>query len=1159
MDLLVKRKWLTNNTTIGELYVNGVFECYTLEDKDRDLLGSMTTGEIAQKKIFSKTAIPRGTYPVTVTTTGITSNVGQKNGMLPLVGNVRGFSGIRIHVGNNATHTEGCLLLGTGKGNDTISGSTSAVNAAFTKILNAINGGQSVSITYVLEVASDTRTADDSTPASQNSGNANGNSGGSGSAQLPNTTEANGNSGSNGQGAGATGNGGGNGGSNNLGDMQGLTNNFSQTFEQINRNVGNLEAGDVDVTWGKGLTGDDSDWIGLKQFLIYLGTRYVPQSVFPFVELIPVSKVESSSNVDADKEKFSHGEDAYIRDGKIPKDVNSNLSNSKSKEDKKTLDRLKFLTELPPGFSEEKFNVGAKASNEASGTADLFTIDPFKEGIEFMGELSESGKKIYEQRNIGVRAYGQLVLNPGSIEGVPSKPGAIGFTSMEIQAGSQSDNGLALISMEIKDIQGNKFTDINSPWAFIYDVRPGSAGGDFFFRYGWQIRLPMPNDNADLSSQRFWNHEGWKLFPDGIKNSIQNQLQPGKQYITLTQSLNDGPSDDSTTEGNQPPAERLALFDEGIDFDASSGKVKVSRNLVEDNYVRISILNPEMSMDENGVATAKLTFRTTGAITKLIPITYAITTRRLLGLDKKLNLGDLLLALEDDSAKFGYVFLDTKEQKLKKEKFRSQLTFRSATQNDRRFPNVYIVGPESGGMSGTIHPDDITIKIPKKLRNQMLSPSKENDLTLIRWFRQVLQENECELQSAATGSGAGINSAWIITTTQKINQSRANIRKVNSEAGDPNAELLNFFRSEKDVFSYRFQGSLVETMTVEKTDSPNALKIQADFTVGDLADLESENKTDSETLNEVNKPITADDRKRNLTVIFSQMQNITMEGLCHPWMAPGKRFWVKGMGFYDGEYLCLQVTHKLNHHKFTTHLQGARMMVNDEQERDREIRENAATNGQSNFSTQTTKQQSNEKPVKTKAAVNDTPATKPLDQSGYLLTLEQLTQISKKKNKKTLESVIGPLNDTMKKYSINTPLRICHFLAQVMHESGEFAWYREFASGSAYEGRADLGNTQTGDGVKFKGRGAIQITGRANYQKVSDAFGVDFITNPVLLEQINYGTQAAGWYWDRRHLNTYADQDNLKEVTRRVNGGTNGLTDRAYFLQQARVVLMPGT
>lgn len=1149
MDMLVKRKYLTDNTTIGELYINNVFECYTLEDKDRDLLGSMTTGEIQQKKIFSKTAIPRGTYPVLVTATGITSNVGQKNGMLPLVNNVRGFSGIRIHVGNNATHTEGCLLLGTSKANDTIGGSTAAVNAAFTKILNAINAGQSVSITYVLDLTGgfDKRTADNSTPASQGSGNSNGNSGGSGSAQLPNSQDVNGNNSV----TGASGQGG-----NNIGDMEGLTSNFNQTFEQINRNVSNLEAGDVDVTWGKGLTGDDSDWIGLKQFLIYLGTRYTPQSVFPFVELIPVSKVESSENVDADKEKFSHGENPYIRDGKIPKDVESQLGGSKSKEDKKTLDRLKFITELPPGYNEEKFNTGAKASNEASGTADLFSLDPFKEGLEFLGEMSSSGKKVFEQRNIGVRAYGQLVLNPSSIEGVPSKPGAIGFTSLEIQAGSQSDNGLALISMELKDIQGNKFTDINSPWAFIYDVRPGSAGGDFFFRYGWQIRLPMPNDNADISAKRFWSHEGWKLFPESVKKAIQNQLQPGKQYITLTQSLNDGPSDDSTTEGNQPPSERLALFDEGIDFDATSGKVKVSRSLVEDNYVRISILNPEMSLDENGVATAKLTFRTTGAITKLIPITYAITTRKLLGLDKKINLGDLLLAVEDDSAKFGFLFLDGKEQKLKKEKYRSQLTFRSATQDNRRFPNVFIIGPESGGMTGTIHPDDIAITIPKKMRNQMLNPGKENDLTLIRWFRQVLQENECELSSAATGSGAGINAAWIITTTQKINQSKANIRKVNSEANDPNAELLNFMKSEKDVFAYRFQGSLVESMTVEKTDSPNALKIQADFTVGDLADSDSESKDEKDSLQEINKPITADDRKRNLTVIFSQMQNITLQAICHPWMGPGKRFWVKGMGFYDGEYLCLQVTHKLDHHKFTTQIQGARMLVNDEQEKDRELKENAAANGNNNFSKQTTKQQANETPVKSKPAANSTQPAKPLDQNGFLLTLEQLTQISKKKNKKTLESVIGPLNDTMKKYQINTSLRICHFLAQVMHESGEFSWYREFASGAAYEGRADLGNTQTGDGVKYKGRGAIQITGRANYQKVTDSFGVDFINNPVWLEQINYGTQAAGWYWDRRHLNTYADQDDLREVTRRVNGGTNGLTDRAYYLQQAKVVLI---
>lgn len=144
-----------------------------------------------------------------------------------------------------------------------------------------------------------------------------------------------------------------------------------------------------------------------------------------------------------------------------------------------------------------------------------------------------------------------------------------------------------------------------------------------------------------------------------------------------------------------------------------------------------------------------------------------------------------------------------------------------------------------------------------------------------------------------------------------------------------------------------------------------------------------------------------------------------------------------------------------------------------------------------------------------------------------------------------------PLIDTMQRYSINTPLRQAAFIAQIAHESGLFKYVREIASGAAYEGRKDLGNTQPGDGKKYKGRGLIQITGRANYAAISKDFGVDFISNPELLETPQYAALSAGWYWNTRKLNELADKGNFREITRRINGGFKGYAEREKYYFEA--------
>jgi putative chitinase len=152
----------------------------------------------------------------------------------------------------------------------------------------------------------------------------------------------------------------------------------------------------------------------------------------------------------------------------------------------------------------------------------------------------------------------------------------------------------------------------------------------------------------------------------------------------------------------------------------------------------------------------------------------------------------------------------------------------------------------------------------------------------------------------------------------------------------------------------------------------------------------------------------------------------------------------------------------------------------------------------------------------------------------------------------------SPLDRTMQRYGIDTPLRRAHFLAQVGHESGALRYEEELASGEAYEGRADLGNTKPGDGPRFKGRGLIQLTGRANYAAYGEARGIDFTRGDApsrIAEDPELAADVAGWFWQSRKLNARADVDDVRAVTRRVNGGYNGLADRIEYLRRAKFFL----
>jgi len=147
------------------------------------------------------------------------------------------------------------------------------------------------------------------------------------------------------------------------------------------------------------------------------------------------------------------------------------------------------------------------------------------------------------------------------------------------------------------------------------------------------------------------------------------------------------------------------------------------------------------------------------------------------------------------------------------------------------------------------------------------------------------------------------------------------------------------------------------------------------------------------------------------------------------------------------------------------------------------------------------------------------------------------------------------IQQAMQEFEITSYLREAAFLAQLAHESGELRYMEEIASGSAYEGRKDLGNTQPGDGKRYKGRGPIQLTGRANYTKYGGLLGLDLVNNPTVAATPEVGFRIAGQFWKLNGLNALADQQDFRQITKRINGGYNGLDDRTMYYNRAKKVL----
>lgn len=204
-----------------------------------------------------------------------------------------------------------------------------------------------------------------------------------------------------------------------------------------------------------------------------------------------------------------------------------------------------------------------------------------------------------------------------------------------------------------------------------------------------------------------------------------------------------------------------------------------------------------------------------------------------------------------------------------------------------------------------------------------------------------------------------------------------------------------------------------------------------------------------------------------------------------------------------------------------------------------------------------------------------------------LLTIDQLLYINDNLYKVKCEEYIDALNTVLPENGIDTPLRVSHFLAQVIHESShfktnvenlnysasalqsvfkkyfpneiianEYARKPEKIANRVYANRMGNGDEASGDGWKYRGRGLIQLTGKNNYTSCKTDMKIDIVKNPDLLLVPEYALKSACWFWNKNNLNQYADKDDIITITKRINGGTNGLDDRKSILSKAKKILV---
>lgn len=190
-------------------------------------------------------------------------------------------------------------------------------------------------------------------------------------------------------------------------------------------------------------------------------------------------------------------------------------------------------------------------------------------------------------------------------------------------------------------------------------------------------------------------------------------------------------------------------------------------------------------------------------------------------------------------------------------------------------------------------------------------------------------------------------------------------------------------------------------------------------------------------------------------------------------------------------------------------------------------------------------------------AVGALAGTAPVATPALAVTRERLLRLASSAAPGIVSGLAGRFDEMARDSGVTTRLRLCHFLAQAAHETDGFRTLEEYGGAAyftRYDGRRDLGNSRAGDGARYRGRGIFQLTGRANYRRFGRLLGIDLEAEPERAKEIGTALAIAFAYWRERSIDAAADADDIAAVTRLINGGRNGLAERARYLAKAKEI-----